>query len=93
MRNVATAIETALVDQPNATSITGSTTDGEVTVTIRTGESAPASSETIQLSDGVTITVSGNANGYTISGSHSNGSSHVSGSPLEYKSAEGGMAG
>lgn len=81
VKNVATQIETALIDDPNATSIAGGGNDGAL-ATITVGTKAVE----IQLSDGVTISVAGDNKAYSINGSHTNGTKAV-----VYKSAEGGI--
>ena len=85
VKNVATQIETALVDNPNATSISGSGNDGALAV-IKVGTDTSKTSVEVQLSDGVTISVAGDNKAYSINGSHSNGTKDV-----VYKSAEGGI--
>ena len=62
VKNVSTQIETALVDEPNAETISGSAGVDETTLAITVG-----SVETdVTLSDRVAITVDGGSNGYTI---------------------------
>ena len=95
MRNVVTAIETALVDAPNAESITVATTaSGTATVTV-----PGVTVDPVKLSEGVTIATTGETNGpngYILSGSHTNGDKYLTSETskrLVYNSANGGMAG
>ena len=94
VKNVSTQIETALVDEPNAETISGTAETTATTLEITVG----SVKTDVTLSDGVAITVKNNAdvdtaaNGYTIEGFHSNGGSYVSGTPLVYNSATGGLA-
>ncbi len=98
VKNVATQIETKLVDFPNATGILAAATTGSVTVTIDGAATTPE----IFLSDGVTIAVNdgasatsvvaGDSTRYGIWGWHSNGDNYAaSGSALEYDNAAGGL--
>lgn len=95
VKNVSTQVETALVDSPNAETITSTQTDQTLTLSV-TGVSKDP---TVSLSDGVKISVKNNddsapaANGYTILGTHSNGGSYNEdkGTALEYNSAKGGI--
>ena len=86
VKNIATQIETALVDNPNATSIVGTGTDGG-TASINVG----GTNVDVKLSSGVSVVVTGGNTAYTIEGWHSNGGKYKSGSTLTYKSAEGGI--
>jgi type IV pilus assembly protein PilA len=45
----------------------------------------------VKVSSGVTLTVSGTANGYCILGAHANGKDYKPASPLTYDSANGGL--
>ena len=89
VNTVRTAIETALVDAPNATVFThGSETpvSGTITVELTDGGSDPlASTDAINLSDGVNMSVSGSGGTYEITGSHTNGKAES----VVYSSATG----
>ena len=87
VRGVATTVETLLVDEPNATTISVTTDGGVATVDV------DGKTQTVQLSDGVTVTGSGDMTGYTLDGSHTNGDNYKTGSStLEYDSKQGGLA-
>lgn len=92
VKNVATQVETALVDNPNATSISGGGNDG-AQATINVGGTGMTNIPVkVQLSDGVTVDVTGGSNSYVISGIHSNGSKYTGlSSALRYESANGGI--
>ena len=88
VKNVATQIETAMVDDPNATVISGTTTSGTINVTVGSEKTG-----VINLSKGVTITVAATtpAGTYTVKGSHTNGGKYVAATPLTYDSGKGGI--
>lgn len=97
VRNVATQIESMLVDSPNATDIYASPSTDAVAVTVS------GKSNTSPLSDEVTISVNGSrtdalsttpgtSGQYNIWGWHSNGSNYRSATTaLHYDSANGGF--
>lgn len=95
MKTVVTQIETGLVDNPvgnvvvTGTPASGSTA-GAATVSIN-----GVSIGSVALTKGVDVdshaTLGGNANRYVIQGSHSNGGSFKTATPLYYDSANGGF--
>ncbi len=98
VKNVATQLETLLVDVPNAGYV-GLTSDSavvdEITIMVGTAVATTAAAtvqQNVFLSDGVTIAASGNSASYVIEGYHSNGSNYVSATPLVYTSSTGGLA-
>ena len=81
VKNVATQIETALVDDPNATVIVtgaGAATNPNVQQDVATVRVGSSTTGDINLTDGVSVVVKGNANRYFIVGGHSNGKKYVS---------------
>jgi len=98
VKNVATQIETALVDSPSATDIATTATTGTAAVTVGGASiSVPLSPDvTVQVggTGNATTAASGNgsSNGYIITGSHVNGDNYLTGtSYLVYDSATGGL--
>ena len=89
VKNVSTQVETALVDSPNAETISGTLDGQSLELTVTGVTDVPD----VSLSDGVKIKVSGDANSYQILGTHSNGGSYNEGeeTALEYQSAQGGI--
>ncbi len=93
--NVATQIETLLVDEPNAIYVGLATLSASVDeIVVAVGADADtANTQSVFLSDGVTVAVAGGSTGYTVTGSHSNGGSYNTGggTTLVYNSATGGL--
>lgn len=88
MRNVATAIEAALIEDPNSESIEVYTSGGPAIIEV----SGQVVGE-VNLTDGVTVKTeeAGSADDYTILGFHTNGSAYVEDNPLVYDSSYGGF--
>ena len=91
VKSAATAVETALVDDPNATvftgTVSGTTTSGNLTV--GTNTAVP-----ITKTKDVTITLQANNTGgpgYRLFGQHSNGKKYTGSNWLVYDSKEGGL--
>lgn len=85
VNTVRTVVETALIDAPNATGFSGeSTSDGTLTVSL-TSSGGTTQSEEVNLSNGVSIDVSGSDGTYTIEGTHENGKA----TSVSYDSATG----
>lgn len=85
VRNIAIAIETELVDEPNADTFNWTGTAVEVGSQV---------TDEIRLSDGVTIEVAATTegDGFTITGHHENGDKYDdAGEGLVYDSTAGGM--
>ena len=89
VKNVATQIETAMVDDPNASPTAQAAKSGTITVTV-----GSTNTGAINLSKGVSIAIEAGTGGtgtYIVKGYHSNGGKYLAASPLSYDSAKGGI--
>lgn len=76
VKNAATQVESWIVGQKGKnTSVTGGT----------------FTASDVKVSSGVTVTITGTANDYCVTGVHANGKNYVAGTPLNYSSSAGGL--